>query len=171
MHRQVYYTYDTSKQSFICCLLGKQLTHRGFAAPSPGSICCRFRNSSDELKALGTFLRAQLKGGFEPYFLIEEDPTRWPAQQVLLDEPTVEDMRVRGYFDLDRVRVRAARENAPTRISIGLQTSAYPSGVTVLPISGFPRQLMSEDGAPTGTETPPVPPVSDPSPLSPVSSP
>ena len=126
------------------------------------------------MKALGAFLQVQLQSGLEPYFLIEEDPTRWPARQIPLGEAAIEDMRLRGYFDLDRVRLHAARENAYTRISMGLQTAPYPSGVTVLPISGFPRQLMSEDGGPTGTETSPPhsPPPSYPlSPQSPISSP
>ncbi|EMR64244.1 patatin-like serine protein [Eutypa lata UCREL1] len=117
-----------------------------------GSICCRFRNSSDELKALGTFLWAHLKSNFEPYFLIEEDSTRWPARQVILNESMLEDMRLRGFFEVDRVRLHAVKEHSTTKISLGLQTTVYPSGVTVLPISGFPRQLMSEDGSHTAAD-------------------
>ncbi|RYP02992.1 hypothetical protein DL764_005446 [Monosporascus ibericus] len=113
---------------------------------SSGYMCTgKFRNSSDEMKALGAFLRSHLKNNFEPYFLIEEDSTRWPARQIILDEQTVDDMRLRGYFDIDNILIYASRENSATKISLGLQTTVYPSGVTVLPISGFPRQLMSED--------------------------
>ncbi len=129
-----------------------ELTPTDFRPPTnTGSICCRFRNASDELKALGAFLRTHQRNNFEPYFLIEEDNTRWPARQIILDEATLDDMRLRGCFDIDRVRIHAVKEHSAAKISLGLQTTVYPSGVSVLPISGFPRQLISEDGGRTGT--------------------
>ncbi|KAI0857367.1 hypothetical protein F4860DRAFT_517950 [Xylaria cubensis] len=52
----------------------------------------------------------------------------------------------RGYFDLDVVEFEVSKEHSSINISICLQTVAYASGSTSLPISGFPRQLISEDG-------------------------
>lgn len=114
-----------------------------------GSIFCRFRLSSSELKALGWFLISRLDGDFEPYFLLEvreEEGASWPSRQIILTNSVLQDMHLQGNFHLDPVRINSATENARVSISLCLQTSSYPSGVTVLPISGFPRRLMSEDG-------------------------
>ncbi|KAI1747271.1 hypothetical protein F4782DRAFT_535566 [Xylaria castorea] len=52
----------------------------------------------------------------------------------------------RGYFDLDIIELEVSKEHSSINISLCLQTVAYVSGSTSLPISGFPRQLISEDG-------------------------
>ncbi|KAI1760166.1 FabD/lysophospholipase-like protein [Hypoxylon sp. FL1150] len=113
-----------------------------------GSIFCRFRISSPELKALGWFLISQLDGEFEPYFLLEvkEDGARWPPRQMFLTNSILQDIHLQGNFHLEPVRINTTMENAEISVSLCLQTRPYPSGVTVLPISGFPRKLMSEDG-------------------------
>ncbi|KAI1773204.1 FabD/lysophospholipase-like protein [Hypoxylon cercidicola] len=115
-----------------------------------GSIFCRFRLMSAELKALGWFLISQLDGEFEPYFLLEvregEGAARWPPRQMFLTNSVLQDMHLQGNFHLDPVRVSATTEDADVAVSLCLRTRPYPSGVTVLPISGFPRRLMSEDG-------------------------
>lgn len=54
-------------------------------------------------------------------------------------------MHLQGNFDLNPIRITSATENAQVTISLCLQTRPYPSGVTVLPVSGFPRKLMGED--------------------------
>ncbi|ORY59725.1 uncharacterized protein BCR38DRAFT_445344 [Pseudomassariella vexata] len=113
-----------------------------------GSILCRFRNSSPELKALGWFLISCLVGEFAPFFLLEAtgDP-RQPAHQVVLTNAVLQYMHLYGHFALDTVRIDASYENSETRISLCLQTATtYSSGSTVLPISGFPRLLMGGDG-------------------------
>jgi len=56
-------------------------------------------------------------------------------------------MHLQGTFQLDQIRINAASEDAEVKLSLCLQSSPYPSGVHVLPISGFPRRLMSEDGS------------------------
>ncbi|KAI1640601.1 hypothetical protein F4809DRAFT_397901 [Biscogniauxia mediterranea] len=115
-----------------------------------GSIYCRFRPCSPELQALGWFLIARLEGSFEPYFLLEEQDegrASWPVRQLVLSESVLQDMHLQGNFHLDPVRISAASENSDVKISLCLQTRPYPSGVTVLPISGFPRKLMAEDGS------------------------
>ncbi|KAI1505709.1 hypothetical protein F5X99DRAFT_215888 [Biscogniauxia marginata] len=115
-----------------------------------GSIYCRFRPISSELQALGWFLISRLEGTFEPYFLLEEEDegrASWPVRQLVLSESVLQDMHLQGNFHLDPVRINAATENSEVKISLCLQTHPYPSGVTVLPISGFPRRLMAEDGS------------------------
>ncbi|KAI1374503.1 hypothetical protein F4677DRAFT_426368 [Hypoxylon crocopeplum] len=110
-----------------------------------GSILCRFRNSSDEMKGLGTFLRSSLKGNFEPYFLIEDDLPGSAAHPVVLTETMIRDMYQRGYFDIELIQISTIKQHATVKITLCLQTTPYPSGETTLPVSGFPRQLMSED--------------------------
>lgn len=110
-----------------------------------GSIFCRFRNSSDEMKALGRFLRSSLKGNFEPYFLIEDDLPGTAAQKIILTETMIRDMYQRGYFDIEPVRINASKEYTVIKILLCLQATPYTCGDTALSISGFPRQLMSED--------------------------
>ncbi|KAI1737988.1 hypothetical protein F4680DRAFT_426738 [Xylaria scruposa] len=111
-----------------------------------GSICCRFQQGSSEIEGLGHFLHACLKGSFEPYFLIEEqDHPSSPALCVVLSEAIIRNMK-RGYFDLGLVEFEVSKEHSSINISLCLQTVAYASGSTSLPISGFPRHLISEDG-------------------------
>ncbi|KAI0544412.1 hypothetical protein F4679DRAFT_576867 [Xylaria curta] len=116
-----------------------------------GSICCRFQQGSSEIEGLGHFLHTCLKGSFEPYFLIEEqDHPSSPALCVVLSEAIIRNMK-RGYFDLDLVEFEVSKEHSSIKISLCLQTVAYAFGSTSLPISGFPRQLISEDGIYAGT--------------------
>ncbi|KAI0184800.1 hypothetical protein EV127DRAFT_474004 [Xylaria flabelliformis] len=98
------------------------------------------QQGSIEIEGLGCFLHTCLKGSFEPYFIIEEqDHPSSPALCVILSEAIIRNMR-RGYFDLDVVEFEVSKEHSSINISLCLQTS------TSLPISGFPRQLISEDG-------------------------
>ncbi|RYC54072.1 hypothetical protein CHU98_g12134 [Xylaria longipes] len=111
-----------------------------------GSICCRFQQGSSEMEGLGYFLHTCLKGSFEPYFLIEEqDHPSSPTLGMILNEAIIRNMR-RGYFDLDIIDLEVSKEHSSINISLCLQTTAYRSGSTCLPISRFPRQLISEDG-------------------------
>ncbi|KAI1385436.1 FabD/lysophospholipase-like protein [Hypoxylon trugodes] len=114
-----------------------------------GSIFCRFPLSSRKLTSLGWFLISQLDGDFEPYFLVEvrdEDGSAPPPRQIFLTNSVLQDMHLQGNFHLDPVKVSATTENADVKISLCLRTRPYPSGDIVLPISGFPRKLMTEDG-------------------------
>ncbi|KAH6647653.1 hypothetical protein BKA67DRAFT_394493 [Truncatella angustata] len=112
-----------------------------------GTIHCRFPFGSDEMKALGEFLRSTFRGEFEPYFLLEEEVPRSAPLRIPLEEGAVHDMCHRGHFEIEPLYIQVQRELATTKVSLCLQGEPYPSGVTVLPISGFPRQLISEDKA------------------------
>lgn len=112
-----------------------------------GSIFSRFRQYSLEAKALGRFLKGRLAGtvDFEPCFLVELDDTQQTSQKIILNETVLQDMYLNGFFRIDPITIKAAHENPKVNISLCLQTRPYPSGVTALPISGFPRHLMAED--------------------------
>ncbi|KAI0403160.1 hypothetical protein F4802DRAFT_316845 [Xylaria palmicola] len=115
-----------------------------------GFIFCRFRPQSTEIKALAWFLISLLDGDFEPYFLLEEeheDTQTWLGRQVVLTDSVLQDMHLHGNFQLDQIRINAVREHSAIKVSLCLQSASYPSGVHALPISGFPRRLMSEDGS------------------------
>ncbi|KAI1079978.1 hypothetical protein F5B20DRAFT_147122 [Whalleya microplaca] len=138
-HRLVASTFFFDKE-----LSSVEQTTSGYACR--GSICCRFRNSSNEMKGLGEFFRSCLKGSFEPYFQVENGIRDSVTCPIVLTEVMIRDMHKRGYFDMEPIRIDVSKEHSIVRISLCLQAVAYPSGVTVLPISGFPRQLMSENG-------------------------
>lgn len=56
-------------------------------------------------------------------------------------------MHLQGNFQLEQIRINSTNENSDIKLSLCLQSTPYPSGVHALPISGFPRRLMSEDGS------------------------
>ncbi|KAK5631118.1 hypothetical protein RRF57_006833 [Xylaria bambusicola] len=108
-----------------------------------------FRPHSPEIKALAWFLISLLDGDFEPYFLIEEiglDDAAQRVYQIVLTDSVLQDMHLQGNFQLDHLRINTTQENSEVKISLCLQSAPYSSGIHVLPISGFPRRLMSEDG-------------------------
>ncbi|KAI1342705.1 hypothetical protein F5Y15DRAFT_373717 [Xylariaceae sp. FL0016] len=114
-----------------------------------GSIYCRLRPSSPEIKALGWFLIGLLVAEFEPYFVLEEANERsasWPIRKIVLSSAVLQDMHLQGTFRLDPIRIHAPYEHSDVKISLCLQDSPYPSGAKTLPISGFPRRVMAEDG-------------------------
>jgi hypothetical protein len=111
-----------------------------------GFICCRFSNSSHELKALGRFLHRYLTAEFTPYFVIQEDRMIERSRKIPISEQCISDMIVRGRFEIDRIRITTSKQLSTTTISLCLQESPYPcSSDSHLPISGFPRTLMAED--------------------------
>lgn len=159
---------------------------------SPGSIYCRFRMGSLELRALGWFLISFLVDDFEPYFLLEE---QWPVgasgeslprdvqeerrQRVTLTNQVLQDIHQHGAFNLGPLRIDAESEQSEIGISLcllpdrlsttaassdpyygkrarkvsyastgagGSKTGLHGRDNLFLPISGFPRRLMAEDG-------------------------
>ncbi|KAI0169236.1 hypothetical protein GGR52DRAFT_581416 [Hypoxylon sp. FL1284] len=122
---------------------------RQSASDLSGSILCRFRNSTDEMKALGKLLRSYMRGNFEPQFFIEDDVPGSATQQIVLSGTVVRDMHHHGCFDMEPIQISLPNEYATTKIMLRLQPTPYAGGGTAVPISGFPRQLMSEDGGST----------------------
>lgn len=117
----------------------------------PGSIFCRFRQSSPELMALGSFLKSCCIGEFRPYFLVEDDidgKTR-QRRQIILWDAFILEMETAGYFDIDPLNITTAadKKDTATSISLTLQMKPYTCDATTtcaaLPISGFPRRLVT----------------------------
>lgn len=99
------------------------------------------------MKALGEFLRNCLRNDFSPYFIVQEDEAKnVDVIKVPVGENLITDMCLRGSFKLNRIRVFVSKELATTTISLCLSEDSYPySTNSFLPISGFPRELITED--------------------------
>lgn len=103
------------------------------------------------MKALGDFLRSYLRGNFEPFLFVEEKGFRSNSFIMCLSGSIINDMYLRGTFNLQRIRISTSKESSSTMISLCLQTAPYPySTESHLPISGFPRELMTEDNRSRG---------------------
>ncbi|KAI0555301.1 FabD/lysophospholipase-like protein [Xylaria curta] len=110
-----------------------------------GSIHCRFANSSEKMKAMGELFRRCLGAQFEPFFTIEEEGCHDGDFRVIINETIISDMCFRGTFPLGRIRIQMSTELAVTTISLSLQKGPYPDSTdALLPISGFPRELVTE---------------------------
>lgn len=110
-----------------------------------GRILCRFVNRSEDLKALGNFLRRFLSGNFAPYFIVQEQGYLSEEATVLLSENIINMMCVRGSFELDAIEFRAHKELSLIHMSLCLQdNSSFGSSDRYFPISGFPRELVVE---------------------------
>jgi hypothetical protein len=94
------------------------------------------------IKALGKFLKSCFRGGFEPYFLVEDEAAEPANHTIRLTESMINDMHLRGYFNIDPFVILVSKELSLTSISLGLQSEPYLSGASCVPISGFPRRLV-----------------------------
>lgn len=98
------------------------------------------------MKALGKFFLKFLTADFTPYFVIQEDRKVETSRKVPISEQCINEMYIRGRFEMDRIRITTSRQLSATTILLCLQESPYPhSNDSNLPISGFPRTLMAED--------------------------
>ncbi|KAK5655399.1 hypothetical protein OQA88_5669 [Cercophora sp. LCS_1] len=123
-----------------------------------GRIHCRFEQNSDEMKDLGEFLRSYIRGTFEPFLFVEERGLRSNSFTLRLSEHIINDLYLRGTFNLPRIQISTSKESSSTMISLCLQTTPYPfSTDSHLPISGFPRELMTEDSRARVLTAPPTP--------------
>jgi hypothetical protein len=87
-----------------------------------------------------------MKEDFVPYFVVQEDHKIETMQKVPISEQSISDMMRRGVFRVDRIQITVSKQFASTTISLCLREAAYPlSADSYLPISGFPRKLMTED--------------------------
>lgn len=93
-------------------------------------------------------------GDFMPYFLIEDDIDSETRQrrQIIPSEAFLLDMETEGLFEMEPLTITTAadKKDSTTSISLSLQMAPYSCGATTtgtaLPISGFPRRLVSVDG-------------------------
>lgn len=100
-------------------------------------------------------------GDFRPYFLIEDDIDSETRQrrQIVLSEGFLLDMETAGFFEIEPLTITTAanKKDSTTSISLSLQMAPYSCGATTtgtgLPISGFPRRLVSENGGSKAAKT------------------
>lgn len=102
------------------------------------------------MKALGRYIYGCLNGNFEPYFIIHEDRKYDNSEtrelKVPISEQSLQEMFVRGRFNAEKIHITVSKQLSSTTISLCLQNASYPvSSNSHLPISGFPRTLMTED--------------------------
>ena len=98
------------------------------------------------MKNLGSFLNKISGANFAPYFVIQEDIKIESSRQLPISEQCIINMMVQRKFEMDRIRIKTSKQLSTTTISLCLQEDCYPYSVdSYLPISGFPRSLMTED--------------------------
>lgn len=110
------------------------------------------------MKALGEFLRNCLRKNFSPYFIVQEEEAKnFDVVKVPVGENLITDMCLRRSFKLSRIHVFVSKELATTTISLCLSEDSYPNlPDSFLPISGFPRELITEDTKNHGRSSHPV---------------
>jgi hypothetical protein len=97
------------------------------------------------MKALGRYILDRVKGSFEPYFTVQED-RKYENAQVPISEDVLKDMYIRGRFIMEPIHITVSKQLSKTTIYLCLQEGSYPhSGDSNLPLSGFPRTLMTEE--------------------------
>jgi hypothetical protein len=98
------------------------------------------------MKALGRYILDYMRGSFEPYFIVQEGRIYENAQKVPISEDVLKEMYIRGRFIMEPIHIAVSKQLAKTAIYLCLQEESYPhSGDSNLPLSGFPRTLMTED--------------------------
>lgn len=96
------------------------------------------------------FLRSCFKNDFSPYFVIEEGEGHEvvEVQRIVIGETEIRNMCLRGVFEID-VTIPVSGDLVSTTISLCISEKPYPDSESqLLPISGFPRTLFSEDKKP-----------------------
>jgi hypothetical protein len=109
-----------------------------------GSLACRFKYGSTQLKALGRILQDRSVGGFEPYILIKPDAhSKYQSRKVTFTKEIVRVMTERGIFALPSVSIPLHDEATETTLNLFLEAAdeLEPEG---FPISGFPDVLDNQ---------------------------
>lgn len=97
------------------------------------------------MKALGRYLLEAMKGNFEPHFIVQENQQYDNAQKVPITEELLQDMCLKGRFLL-KLHITVSKQLSVTTIFLCLQEGSYAFRAdSSLPISGFPRSLMTEN--------------------------
>lgn len=109
-----------------------------------GSLACRFKYGSTQLRALGRVLQDRSVGGFEPYFLIKPDAhSKYQSSKVTFTKEIIRVMIERGIFALPSVSIPLQDESRETTVNLFLEPADQlePDG---FPISGFPDILDNQ---------------------------
>lgn len=109
-----------------------------------GTLACRFKYGSTQLKALGRILQDRSVGGFEPYFLIKPDAhSKYQSSKIVFTKEIVRVMTERGIFALPAISIPLQEEAKETALNLFLEPAddLEPDG---FPISGFPDILDNQ---------------------------
>lgn len=109
-----------------------------------GTIACRFKYGSDQLRALGRVLQDRMTDGFVPYFLIKPDATsKYQSSTVKLTKEIVRATAERGIFALPGISVpiNDASKTSTLNLFLAPKDDLEPEG---FPISGFPNILLEK---------------------------
>ena len=109
-----------------------------------GTLACRFKYGSTQLRALGHVLRDRAVEGFEPYFLIKPDAaSKYQSKKVVFTKEIIRVMIERGIFALPSVSIPLQDEPRESTINLFFEPAdaLEPDG---FPISGFPDVLDNQ---------------------------
>lgn len=118
---------------FILCEVSLLTPHSGY-------IHCRFPERSIELKSLGKKLRELRSHYFGPHFVVAEHHQDHIASDVEIPTDTIAAMINDLSFSMDIIKISLSSKVARTTISLRLRQDEQ-----ALPISGFPRHLLTEE--------------------------
>ena len=106
-----------------------------------GKIFCKFPNGSSELRYLGSFLKLhQIHETFQPYIRIREE-NHLPTQ-IVIEPEVIERMCTHACFEMGSFSVNVSPKHGAINIELALWDITQREDL--LPISGFPRNLVLE---------------------------
>jgi hypothetical protein len=144
-HRLVASSFYLDSRSTVTDELGERILS--------GTLACRFKYGSTQLRALGRILKDRTTADFEPYILIKPDASsKYRSKTIRFTKEIVRVMIERGIFALPAVSIPLQDESKETTLNLflGPNDKLGPDG---FPISGFPdvldNQLTRQQSKPT----------------------
>jgi patatin-like phospholipase/acyl hydrolase len=144
-HRLVASSFYLDSRSTVTDELGERILS--------GTLACRFKYGSTQLRALGRILKDRTTADFEPYILIKPDASsKYRSKTIRFTKEIVRVMIERGIFALPAVSIPLQDESKETTLNLFLSPNdkLEPDG---FPISGFPdvldNQLTRQQSKPT----------------------
>lgn len=144
-HRLVASSFYLDSRSTVTDELGERIL--------AGTLACRFKYGSTQLRALGRILKDQTTADFEPYILIKPDASsKYRSSTIRFTKEIVRVMIERGIFALPSVSIPLQDESKETTLNLFLSPAdkLEPDG---FPISGFPdvldKQLTRQQSKPS----------------------
>ena len=135
-HRLVASSFYLDSRSTVTDELGERILS--------GTLACRFKYGSTQLRALGRILKDRTTADFEPYILIKPDASsKYRSKTIRFTKEIVRVMIERGIFALPAVSIPLHDESKETTLNLFLSPNdkLEPEG---FPISGFPDVLDNQ---------------------------
>lgn len=135
-HRLVASSFYLDSRSTVTDELGERILS--------GTLACRFKYGSTQLRALGRILKDCTSADFEPYILTKPDASsKYRSKTIRFTKEIVRVMIERGIFALPAVSIPLQDESKETTLNLFLSPTdkLEPEG---FPISGFPDVLDNQ---------------------------